>query len=260
METTSLRYCNNCGKQGHVYNNCKIPITSYGVILYRVGSRGIEFLMARRRNTYGFLEVIRGKYPTDNLTYLKKMIDQMTLDEKQCLATKSFPDLWKKVWGYPIASSKYTHEEHASSEKLSNVREQIKDIVEHSNTCWVEPEWGFPKGRRNSFEKDQDCALREFEEETGISIKYLNLIENILPFEEIFIGSNMKSYKHKYYLAQMDYNVSIKLNYKYQESEISAVEWKTFEECVNSIRDYNLEKKDLIRNVYRVIQKYNNNN
>ena len=27
--------CNNCGKQGHLFNQCKIPITSYGIIVFR---------------------------------------------------------------------------------------------------------------------------------------------------------------------------------------------------------------------------------
>ena len=62
---------------------------------------------------------------------------------------------------------------------------------------WDEPEWGFPKGRRNYKEKDLECALREFEEETGIQKSSLTIIKNLNPFEEIFTGSNLKSYKHK---------------------------------------------------------------
>ena len=27
--------CNNCGKQGHSFHQCKLPITSYGVIVFR---------------------------------------------------------------------------------------------------------------------------------------------------------------------------------------------------------------------------------
>mgnify|MGYP003336767374 CR=1 FL=1 len=28
------RYCNNCGNTGHYYKDCKLPILSYGIILY----------------------------------------------------------------------------------------------------------------------------------------------------------------------------------------------------------------------------------
>ena len=28
-------YCNNCGNFGHTYSNCRHPILSYGVILFK---------------------------------------------------------------------------------------------------------------------------------------------------------------------------------------------------------------------------------
>ena len=111
-----------------------------------------------------------------------------------------------------------------------------------------------PKGRRNFQEKDLECALREFEEETGYSSKYVTIIDNMLPFEEIFIGSNYKSYKHKYFLAYM--NETIDILHNYQKSEVSKIEWKTVDECLESIRPYNLEKKQLITNINKILQEY----
>ena len=35
----------------------------------------------------------------------------------------------------------------------------------------------------------------------------------------------------------------------FQKSEVSKLEWKTVEECISSIRPYNLEKKQLIINI-----------
>ena len=29
------KFCNNCGKQGHIFNQCKRPITSSGIIAFR---------------------------------------------------------------------------------------------------------------------------------------------------------------------------------------------------------------------------------
>ena len=46
-----------------------------------------------------------------------------------------------------------------------------------------------------------ECAFREFEEETGMSRKHIRLVENVIPYEEYFVGSNFKAYKHKFYLA-----------------------------------------------------------
>ena len=66
-------------------------------------------------------------------------------------------------------------------------------------------------------------------------------IENIQQFEEIFMGSNYKSYKHKYYLMKMGCNSICKT--MYDKSEVSKLEWKTYDECLECIRSYNLEKK-----------------
>jgi len=133
----------------------------------------------------------------------------------------------------------------------------LQDIVEESNTLWEETEWEFPKGRRNYKEKDLECALREFEEETGISNHKINVIENVLPFEEIFIGSNHKSYKHKYFLAYMnETGEEEELLNNFQITEVSKLEWKNIDECLKSIRPYNLEKKKLITNINKVLQEY----
>ena len=96
--------------------------------------------------------------------------------------------------------------------------------------------------------------MREFEEETGISQTKITIIENVLPFEEIYIGTNHKSYKHKYFLA---YSNEMKdfLN-NFQVTEVSKLDWKTIDECLESIRPYNLEKKKLITNINKVLQEY----
>jgi 8-oxo-dGTP pyrophosphatase MutT (NUDIX family) len=130
----------------------------------------------------------------------------------------------------------------------------LTDLIGQSTSSWCETEWEFPKGRRDPKEKDLDCALREFEEETGISQTKITVVENVLPFEEIFIGTNHKSYKHKYFLAYMNDNNATLSNY--QKNEVSKLDWKTIDECLESIRPYNLEKKKLISNVNKVLQEY----
>jgi 8-oxo-dGTP pyrophosphatase MutT (NUDIX family) len=83
--------------------------------------------------------------------------------------------------------------------------------------------------------------FERFEEETGISSSKIKIIENVLPFEEIFIGTNHKSYKHKYFLAYM--NETDEYLDNFQVTEVSKLEWKTIDECLESIRPYNLEKR-----------------
>ena len=61
--------CNNCGKQGHQFHQCKLPITSYGIILFRPSLKGTQYLMIRRKHTLGFVDFIRGKYSIYNKNY-----------------------------------------------------------------------------------------------------------------------------------------------------------------------------------------------
>ena len=96
--------------------------------------------------------------------------------------------------------------------------------------------------------------MREFEEETGYNKNEIYLLQNIIPLEEIFTGSNYKSYKHKYYLGYLD--ISNKPKFDFQESEVSEVKWFSYEECLEKIRPYNLEKKELIININKVLQEY----
>jgi len=259
----NINICNNCGKQGHSFNQCKLPIISYGIILFRSSVRGLEFLMIRRKDSFGYIDFIRGKYSPYNIYHLQNIIDEMSISEKNMILTFSFDKLWKQMWG-TTCNSQFKNEENSSSKKMeiikngiNNAKEEIitlKDIVEKSSTNWLETEWEFPKGRRNHKEKDLECALREFEEETGISQSKITIVDNVLPFEEIFIGSNHKSYKHKYFLAYI--NEMEELLSNFQVTEVSKLEWKTIDECLQSIRPYNLEKKKLIININKVLQEY----
>jgi len=260
--------CNNCGKQGHQFHQCKIPITSYGIIVFRTSSeKGIEYLMIRRKNSFGYIDFIRGKYILNNLEHLKSMFNEMSIQEKEQIKHNDFETLWKVMWGNQSLSHQIQlkGEELASQKKFESIKNglsiglngeliTLNDLINNSNTKWEETEWEFPKGRRNFQEKDLDCALREFEEETGIQKKNIKIIENLLPFEEMFLGSNHKSYKHKYFLGYSE-NKNDNLN-NYQQNEVSKMEWKTLEECLESIRPYNLEKKQLIININKVLQEY----
>lgn len=253
-------YCNNCGKQGHIYNQCKMPITSIGVIAFRHNeNKQIEYLMIRRKDTLGFIDFMRGKYYIQNKFYILNMLKQMTISEKEKLRTLEFDDLWREIWGDNKISSQYKYEESTSKVKFNSLKNgvycrtevyNLNQLIDESNNYdnWYEPEWGFPKGRRNFQENDYTCALREFNEETGIDISALTLIQNIMPYEEIFTGSNYKSYKHKYFLTYVKNASALNMN-NYEKTEVSCLEWKTYEQCIQCVRPYNLEKMSLMTKI-----------
>ena len=259
-------FCNNCGNTGHIFYQCKQPITSVGIIVYRMNNeKQPEYLLIRRKDTIGYVEFMRGKYNIYSKMYILNIISEMTNDEKHRLLTHTFDSLWNKLWGNDI-SSQYRSEEKISREKFDSLKNgvfinndefSLESLINDANKIceWEETEWGFPKGRHNNQEKDLSCALREFEEETGIYRSSINIIHNVLPFEEIFTGSNYKSYKHKYYVAYMSNDVKI-MN-SYQHTEVSKMEWKTYETAMNLIRSYNLEKKEVLTRVNTMITNYN---
>jgi 8-oxo-dGTP pyrophosphatase MutT (NUDIX family) len=424
--------CNNCGKQGHTFKQCKNPITSFGVIIFRINQNQRQYLMIRRKDTLGYIDFMRGKYSVSNHNYILNMLKQMTVYEKHKLATCTFDDLWRELWSdkgllgtensslltsetkvgdpkmgvtdqtrpatkspaelvvkrlsahcrvssedasvpsillpnssgdlrspselvvrrhsallpesqnpyiytlFPThdktqisttegqegfdrinldvrrvvtsvsndtvnTNNSYRQEETNSRDKflylstklignnsrgsidssnssgdrrspditmkqsilqylltISNIPDKWKgyaDPVPPEGGGWLEPEWGFPKGRRNYQEKDYECALREMMEETGYSPNNVKNIKNIIPFDEIFLGSNYKSYKHRYYLMYMNYHDSLSMD-NFEKSEVSCMEWKSYDECMKSIRSYNLEKKRLITNIEHTLSKY----
>ena len=262
--------CNNCGKQGHMFHQCKLPITSYGIILFRYNNNQVEYLMLRRKDSFGYIDLLRGKYVLTNIEQIQNIFNEMSVEERNRIKENNFSTLWNNMWGDTVLNSQYKNEEILSQKKFDCLKDGIKiDEIEcqnidtvynidyfinNSTTKWEETEWEFPKGRRNHMEKDLHCALREFEEETGISKDYIKIIDNVLPFEEIFIGSNHKSYKHKYFLAYTDTNLDNLSNF--QKTEVSKLEWKNLDQCLLSIRPYSLEKKKIIKNVNKILEEY----
>jgi 8-oxo-dGTP pyrophosphatase MutT (NUDIX family) len=256
--------CNNCGKQGHMFHQCKLPITSYGIIACRNYNDIIQYLMIRRKDSFGYIDFVRGKYTPQNIEQVQNIFNEMSVFEREQILANDFAYLWKEMWGEANNGTQFKSEEIISQKKFELLKNGIIlengekitliDIVNKCSTNWKETEWEFPKGRRNHQEKELDCALREFEEETGYKSCNLKVIENLLPFEEIFIGSNNKSYKHKYFIAFTDRLIDLPSNY--QITEVSKLEWKTIEECLESIRPYHLEKRQLITNVDKMLQEY----
>jgi 8-oxo-dGTP pyrophosphatase MutT (NUDIX family) len=289
--TSQSQYCNNCGKYGHLFSNCIVPITSLGIIACRRKTASgtcielveryntidatvssveefkkneFEYLMIQRIDSFGYIEFIRGKYSLQNYQYLKNIIDEMTVQEKQNLLKKDFDELWVSLWG-EYSGLQYRGEKQISKNKylqlisgveFGGIKCNLESLIASSTTKWETAEWGFPKGRRNHQEKDLDCAFREFTEETGYSKDCLKHIYNVLPYEEIFIGSNMKCYKNKYYICYMNSDLESAQTSGYQKSEVKNMKWLKYDECMHVIRPYNIEKKNMLTSINDALHKF----
>ena len=259
----TYNFCNNCSNQGHLFNQCKMPITSIGIVAFKKEQTNLKYLMICRKDSLGYIEFLRGKYPLYNKEYIQTLIDEMTVTEKENIISNNFEELWKSLWGDFIGIQYRSEEKHAK-DKFTQIQRGIQiysegnydltSLVKESKTQWTTPEWGFPKGRRNYQETDITCAYREFNEETGYMKEDLDMITNIQPFEEIFIGSNYKSYKNKYYVAKLISGGDVSTSF--QKSEVSDMRWLTLDKCLSIIRPYNLEKIQLIKDINNVLERY----
>ena len=255
--------CRNCSLVGHVYRVCPEPITSFGVICYKFRKSPVsnkkepEYLMIQRKDSLCFMEFIRGKFdPTDG-EYIKKLLSGMTRDERDMILTQPFKDLWNYIWLQPSIPRLTVEFENASAKFAALEERALREYIETTDSPYLESEFGFPKGRRKLRENDMVCAVREFHEETGFSENDIYVHSDILPFEEVFYGTNNIRYRHVYYLARMIKqdcdDPQIDPGNINQMREVRAVRWFNYEDTVAHIRDYNTERKALFATVHELV-------
>lgn len=226
-KTGASMACTNCGKTGHSYKECKEPITSIGIIALRDNN----VLMIQRKDSFAYIDFLRGKYDPENATYIRTLFENMSTDELEDLrsGTPHF-DLWSTLWSSaarpdPAAAAKF-------DEFMSNP--VLRAILEEAKGRATGPEWGFPKGRRQPGETELATAMREFEEEVGLpASKYVFL--SSVPIEETFVGTDGVTYKQKYYVARCDV-VDLGVRTATQKKEISQIAWVSRSGAAERIR------------------------
>lgn len=243
--------CSNCGRGGHFFRECAEPITSLGIIAFRrCGSSGSgkQWLMIRRRDTLGFIEIMRGKYELRDEAGIQSLIDQTTLGERRRLLTGDFAELWRELWNGPASRRYHTEYEQARAKfEVLRGRRGLAAACERSATAWQEAEWGFPKGRRAAGESELACALRETWEEAGVVAEALRVLPGE-PLTEQFRGSNGVVYRHRYWVAEAAAETEVGLDPSNmdQQREVGAVRWCGLEEAMELIRPYNAEKRRVL--------------
>lgn len=271
--------CCNCGGVGHLYRQCNHPITSFGCIAIRLQYDAItntmfpEYLMVQRKDSLAYVEFLRGKYNLQNVTYLSTLLSNMTPDERGKILSKSFEELWKELWShscrvfakeFAVARDKFNMLKNGYLLRTKDgpiKRIDVSHIYAQLKRTLHETEWGFPKGRRNFYEDDKRCALREFKEETGINLAHIRILRDMKPVEEVFSGTNHMRYKHVYYLAKLvaNTNAIFDPNNKHQVREIKDVKWFCYHDAQAKINDAYIERKELLKRVNALVMKSNLN-
>ena len=252
---------------------------SYGLITFRIIDSKPEYCMVCRKDSFTYSEFLRSKYELEDVESVYRILKYMTKNEHQKLLQSDFETMWNDLWVLDktkIHTGKFKKEYNNSKYKFETLKKGytttihtdlgekskkyikleniLKEFEDTQQTIYLEPEWGFPKGKKNENETDFECAKREFFEETNLNSDKLTFIQHT-PIIEKFIADNLQEYIHIYYLAQCPSNIELTLdsqNYN-QISEISQIKWFSYEEALEKIRDYSLEKKEILNMAHQII-------
>jgi len=247
-------YCRNCGKRGHKYKDCLYPRLSYGIVLYNDKD---EIVMIERKDSISYIEFLRGKYKIEDSEYIQLLFNRMSVLEKDVILNNNFNILWNNLWYSNISSKKDYLRSYNKFILLD-----LKNYINNSTINYLNNEWEIPKGRRNLNETDIECAKREFQEETNIAQNDYDLLKNIEPFEEEYIGSNNIVYKNIYYIGKIkvnNYNLYIDKQNRDQVSEIRSIKWFSIIDCLTRIRDYSDYKLNVVDKIFNFIYSNKNN-
>ena len=247
---------------------------SYGIIVYKIINNIPYYCLICRKDTFTYSEFIRGKYQLEDIDTIKRMLLYMTENEHKKLISTDFDTLWRSLWlldkKNPI-SHNYKKDFSQSKYKFDTLSKgyyttvhfglgqrekkffKLEKLIQSLdvNSTFIEPEWGFPKGKKNKNESPVDCAKRELLEETNITISE-NELDTTIQYEENFIADNTLEYSHIYYIHQCsnDTTLTYDNNNIYQLSEISKIEWLTYEDAIQKIRPYSIEKKETLTKIH----------
>ena len=223
------QYCSNCNKIGHIIKHCSEPITSIGIFCFKLNNylekkfndnikninyydfdnnnnlnisnilkfnkynTMIQFLLVRRKHSLNYIDFIRGKYDTSDYYMILNMFNHMSKNEVNNIKTMTFDDLWNNLWNKTANNKLYNKERKEAYHKFTHItnEETLNKLINECNPYDM-TEWEIPKGRRDISEKNLDCAIREFNEETALSRVDYNILNCIDTIHDNFICTNNK--------------------------------------------------------------------
>ena len=214
----------------------------------------IQFLMVQRKHSLGYMEFMRGRYNIENVDILIHLIEQMTPNEILNINNKEFDYLWNNLWDLNNIKNKNHHKEFIQSkQKFYKIKLNYPNIFKDTEQLYNFNEWGFPKGRRESYESDLVCAIREFEEETNLKEINYTILEKCKSIRENLTGTNGINYTHNYFLSVINDNSD---NKDETNREIGQTKVLNITECLEKIRPYHKNKIKIIKHIYLVINNF----
>jgi 8-oxo-dGTP pyrophosphatase MutT (NUDIX family) len=229
--------------------------TSYGIILYTQTRDGqILYFLGQRRDSISYTEFLRDTLPSN---LVEMHINMMSEEERdRCLyyfKNSDFFTLWDDLWINHNHKSFKTDYERCEASFYCKMKEYLhlfespethRESTERSpENNRVENPWAFFKGRKQLYESNIDCAMREFEEETTVSKKSL-MVDDSLVFSELYTGTDSKTYQTYYYVAYIPYQPKIEMKQTPEgirkmrvSDEIGSVLWVSYSQACKMLDD-----------------------
>lgn len=246
------------GRNFELRSTVRRAITSYGVILFTVvntnGKNEIRYQIQQRRDSISFQEFLKDSLQPEDV---EMHIGMMSKEErKRCIDyyLKDDPkSLWDDLWINHKSRIYKNDMERCCGAFRKNMEKYIEYFIDDTKGV-VENPWGFAKGRKQPNESEKDCAFREFEEETTISKDLVQDLK-IPPYEELYTGTDGKTYRTVLYVAYIPYipEIHVKktpdnIRKTYISEEVSDIVWCTYNESLSKL---SLEKRLILKNLNR---------
>jgi 8-oxo-dGTP pyrophosphatase MutT (NUDIX family) len=248
------------------------PITSYGLILFSKNkispsryvlenTNSYIFLLYQRRDNFEYMDFLRGLWNSES--QIIELFSLMSCDERDRIRNYTFQELWDDLW-VVLDSRIYMEGFLKAKKKYDSIKSIIPDFLNTTESCVIYPPWGFPKGKKNGYNEDSlECALREFEEETKLSISTSVKIIQKTPLIETFKGSNGKIYSTHYFIAEiaepltpLTYDTPHCIRKTTISEEASDIKWFTLEESTDYL---NPQRQEILLEALEIIKSSNNN-
>jgi 8-oxo-dGTP pyrophosphatase MutT (NUDIX family) len=188
---------------------------SYGILCtrYNLKTDKIEFLLVQRRCTFFYTEFLFRNSYKNNDNILMYLLNNMTHEEKMDILSMDFGQMWYRVWfinpespyipdNLKLPKDRYDKYLICKNNFYKNFMidggKKLKTMISKSQNAGSL--WEIPKGRKcNPQEKELNCAIREFEEETNIRRDEYRILDED-PITTIVTSMNVK-YISEYYIA-----------------------------------------------------------
>jgi 8-oxo-dGTP pyrophosphatase MutT (NUDIX family) len=283
---------NNCNVGSKMYKKTVKRSVGIACCRYNENNRNMDILLIRKRYTYNFVSFVFGQYNPKDDKRIRCLFNGMTKQEKIEILSLEFKMLWYRIWlefpevvykpiifgnsiksindalnlvitqknayitsfKIPMSKIDFYTKKKSKFERCFVIDKGTRLRSLMSKTTNAELPWEIPKGRMQKDEAPIDCAIREFKEETGISMHDYKLLFNISPVVDSYTSMHI-NYIHKYYIAYADNTVVPDSLFMENEQlmEVDSIKWIN----INDIKYVDFNGK-LLKLVERIIKAFKN--